>query len=64
MLIKKDRQLAQLLQTANEQKQLYDKIENVGLYYPSITAGLKNKFSIKNRLKSTTHGYSTFNRNY
>merc|ERR1712131_390787 len=28
MLIKKDRQLAQLLQTANEQKQLYDKIEN------------------------------------
>ena len=29
MLIKKDRELAQLLQVANEQKQLYDKIENV-----------------------------------
>ena len=36
MLIKKDRQLAQLLQTANEQKQLYDKIENVGISFVDV----------------------------
>ena len=29
MLIKKDRELAQLLQVAKEQKALYDRIENV-----------------------------------